>query len=171
MKIPLTPAGIEPATFRFVAQHLNHCATAVPCRNEDCALKQKKILRCKLLRPECCNEAWRIAQAGIGYSGGRVWNNDGCMRNVSELFQDKHPIRHEKCTCFWSWSLSPNAMTLVGSVCAWDGFWFQSLPLYVQYFGPKMNVVQCGKDLKNVYYGNKKKPHMQLNKKAYCFTV
>ena len=30
MKNPLTPAGIEPATFRFVAQHLNHCVTAVP---------------------------------------------------------------------------------------------------------------------------------------------
>ena len=30
MKNPLTPAGIESATFRFVAQHLNHCATAVP---------------------------------------------------------------------------------------------------------------------------------------------
>ena len=30
MKNPLTPARIEPATFRFVAQHLNHCATAVP---------------------------------------------------------------------------------------------------------------------------------------------
>jgi len=29
-KIPMTPAGIEPATFRLVAQHLNHCATAVP---------------------------------------------------------------------------------------------------------------------------------------------
>ena len=26
----MTPSGIEPATFRFVAQHLNHCATAVP---------------------------------------------------------------------------------------------------------------------------------------------
>jgi len=26
----MTPAGIEPATFRFVAQHLNHLATAVP---------------------------------------------------------------------------------------------------------------------------------------------
>ena len=25
----MTPAGIEPATLRFVAQHLNHCATAV----------------------------------------------------------------------------------------------------------------------------------------------
>jgi len=28
MKNPMTPAGIEPATFRFVAKHLNHCATA-----------------------------------------------------------------------------------------------------------------------------------------------
>jgi len=30
MKNPLAPAGIEPATFRFVAQRLNHYATAVP---------------------------------------------------------------------------------------------------------------------------------------------
>ena len=30
MKNPLTPAGIEPATFRFVARYLNHCATTVP---------------------------------------------------------------------------------------------------------------------------------------------
>jgi hypothetical protein len=26
----MTPSGIEAATFRFVAQHLNDCATAVP---------------------------------------------------------------------------------------------------------------------------------------------
>ena len=28
-KIPMTPLGIEPSAFRFVAQYLNHCATAV----------------------------------------------------------------------------------------------------------------------------------------------
>jgi hypothetical protein len=29
-KIPMTPSGIELATFRFVVQYLNHCATVVP---------------------------------------------------------------------------------------------------------------------------------------------
>ena len=29
-KIPMTPSGIEPATFRFVEQHLKHCTSAVP---------------------------------------------------------------------------------------------------------------------------------------------
>jgi hypothetical protein len=33
-KIPMTPAGIEPATLRFVSQHLNYCATTVTNRNE-----------------------------------------------------------------------------------------------------------------------------------------
>jgi len=32
-KIPMTPSGIKPATFWFVVQHLNHCATAVPHNN------------------------------------------------------------------------------------------------------------------------------------------
>jgi len=33
MKNPLKPAGIEPATFRFVEQHLKHCAAAVPTKS------------------------------------------------------------------------------------------------------------------------------------------
>jgi hypothetical protein len=28
IKIPMTPSGIDPATYRFAAQCINHCATA-----------------------------------------------------------------------------------------------------------------------------------------------
>ena len=35
----MTPPGIELATFRFVAQHLNHCATAVPHNIASCYVK------------------------------------------------------------------------------------------------------------------------------------
>jgi len=49
-KIPMTPAEIKPATFRFVAQHLNHCATAVPTYYEclynlDLVTRQAKHMR------------------------------------------------------------------------------------------------------------------------------
>jgi len=37
----MTPAGIEPATFRFVAQHLNRCATAVLFYN--CEIKSEDV--------------------------------------------------------------------------------------------------------------------------------
>ena len=30
----MTLGGIEPATFLFVAQHLNHCVTAVPKKQD-----------------------------------------------------------------------------------------------------------------------------------------
>ena len=60
-KNPLIPSGIELATFRFVAQHLNHCTTAVPkfctavpniCQSSAqrflCHLAVPRILRCSL---------------------------------------------------------------------------------------------------------------------------
>jgi len=48
MKNPLTLAGIEPATFRFVAQHLNHCTTAVPL----CDIHQMKLKKL-IMYTEC----------------------------------------------------------------------------------------------------------------------
>jgi len=44
----MTSSGIEPTTFRFGAQHLNHCATAVPgkewkLRNRLSTKEQKRI--------------------------------------------------------------------------------------------------------------------------------
>ena len=35
----MTPAGIEPATCRFVTQYLDHCATAVPIKSKYCGEK------------------------------------------------------------------------------------------------------------------------------------
>jgi hypothetical protein len=39
LKIPVSPPGIEPATSWFVAQYLNHCATAVP---QKCGVTEEK---------------------------------------------------------------------------------------------------------------------------------
>jgi len=46
MKNPMTPAGIELATFQFVAQHLNHCATMVPsiCRVTELILIEAEVM-------------------------------------------------------------------------------------------------------------------------------
>ena len=56
MKISLTPAGIEPATFLFVAQHFNHCASAVP-------LVTGNALKCSRwdLRPRIRPESSQLA--------------------------------------------------------------------------------------------------------------
>jgi hypothetical protein len=50
-KNPVTPSGIEPATFRFVAQNLNHCTTAVP----ELAMYLTDLLRAGRMNvPACC---------------------------------------------------------------------------------------------------------------------
>ena len=48
----MTPAEIEPASFRLVAQHLNHCATAVPA-----------LLHCLSLHPAESTDWIPIKQA------------------------------------------------------------------------------------------------------------
>jgi len=44
MKNPVTPAGIEPATFRFVAQHLNHIVLSTE-NNEEIGNKTQCLKR------------------------------------------------------------------------------------------------------------------------------
>ena len=81
-KIPVTPAGIEPATFRFVAQHLNHCVNAVP------------ILYNVSLKPL---SSFRIV-TDRKTDGGQI------RRKRSRKLQNRSPesvLYH----CFWHWSL------------------------------------------------------------------
>ena len=67
-KIPVTTYGIEPATFRFVAQHLNHCTTAVPWWVPNRAFS-------KLSR------GWRSSKYVIGGSHAHVTEHAGLFRN------------------------------------------------------------------------------------------
>ena len=60
MKKPMIPAGIEPATFRFVARHLNHCATAVLTSREDQSvfmiISRSFLLRMRSVSDQSCRE-------------------------------------------------------------------------------------------------------------------
>ena len=42
----MTPSGIEPVAFRFLAQHLNHCATAAPGFYSSCFVNYIKLQLC-----------------------------------------------------------------------------------------------------------------------------
>ena len=71
LKNPLTPAGMEPASFRFVVQHLNHCATAVPhgfvdflniqCIRHFCS-NLRKIWRFQLIIMRICKNSFSRSQ-------------------------------------------------------------------------------------------------------------
>ena len=65
MKIPLTPVGTEPMSFRFVPQHLNHCATAVP-------LKGKSVPLLALTNPDGSRKLRFHRLHDNGPDGGKV---------------------------------------------------------------------------------------------------
>jgi len=60
----MIPAGFETATFRFVAQHLNYCVTAVPNRNENQEYflggKRRPVLRADKLTTFMWRMSWNL---------------------------------------------------------------------------------------------------------------
>ena len=69
-RIPVTPSGIEPATFRFVAQHLDHCATAVA----------EGLLVITKLQPQLSHRKWKERIRAIKQTKGK-----NCTRPSSDL--------------------------------------------------------------------------------------
>ena len=111
LKNPMTPAGIELVTFRFVAQHLNHCATAVPrffweemkivavTHNENndayctgclCQIDEGKKLECQEYSMLNSMHMYCTCSAGDGTDKG---NSSFPAVSVCALIQDKQQIR------------------------------------------------------------------------------
>ena len=76
-------AGIDPAAFRFVAQHLNHCATAVPNRNE-----YQEYYVCGVKRPVCRAENLSTSMCGLPWNLGNP-TNPGTLRAFPGLSRDR----------------------------------------------------------------------------------
>ena len=96
----MTAAGIEQMIFRFVAQHLNHCATAIPLVLLD--MTQYSMI-CRRFRSTCCpqlNSCYHndlgtcflrtlgkmyTAQDGvISYKKGNFWHRPDVARHRNE---------------------------------------------------------------------------------------
>jgi hypothetical protein len=64
-KIPMKPSGIEPATLRFVAQDLNHCASAVPSHKYIKLYYVINLLRHYMFRPLLWLSSWRLITTDV----------------------------------------------------------------------------------------------------------
>jgi len=80
MKNPLAPAGIEPATFRFVAQHLNFLTP-----NDDYSGRTAPLTsKCCILYIYSTNIGTEYFKHGI-YSPGFSLQNAVCFINLTYL--------------------------------------------------------------------------------------
>ena len=87
----MTPSGIEPATFRFVAQHLNHCATAVPshCTARP-SLDGRAVLCCGLEKNGMVSEWHRRGMASVNQTRPHCVNQMG--KTHSKLLAALHGL-------------------------------------------------------------------------------
>jgi len=70
----MTPAGIKPATFRFVAQHLSHWATAVPPCNKITFINSSAFVG-----------FFKIIIVWFMHGTWKVWNYFVCLRRFSAV--------------------------------------------------------------------------------------
>jgi len=77
----MTPAGIEPATFRFVTQYLNHCATAVPTLN---GVERENFYSVQSRRTSLHLESARIWV--MSWASGRRHSMYGAQKTLTLLF-------------------------------------------------------------------------------------
>ena len=89
MKNLLIPAGIEPATYRFVAQQLNHCATADP-----------------LFRKYSCQISWTSVYGKPPYSKRKDGRTD-------RLTIDRHTHMTKLIVAFRNFSISPTSSCVI----------------------------------------------------------
>ena len=78
----MTSAGIEPATFRFVEQHLNHCATAVPFLDRQWR-HYKQLQTFTLTQPSAKHELLILADQATNFSRQAEQGEGG--RDVARL--------------------------------------------------------------------------------------
>ena len=98
VKNPLTPAGIVPANFRFVAQYLNRCATAVPVRKmwtEGWSLCFQYIglsctSRCEVWQNLCARTevCWMSILRFAWYTCSKIWSNGNLVTHRWVLSAD-----------------------------------------------------------------------------------
>jgi hypothetical protein len=74
----MTPSGIEPTTFRFVTQYLNHCATAVPQSTKYASVLETGFplhngLNCKRLSRSYSYSVGPVIYSSSGYRNTHVF--------------------------------------------------------------------------------------------------
>jgi hypothetical protein len=100
-KIPMTPLGIDPATFRLVAQCLNHCTTAYP---QNCLCTPHKYRGSGGIAPLIINLGTRRKKV-ISFTPQPIYHQGKCSRNATNTttFGPQAPgtLKWRKLSCFF----------------------------------------------------------------------